>query len=71
LLDILDLSTVEAGRMELELADFSPPTALDNALTLVRERAARRGITLQATLDPQLGDVKADERKVKQVVLNL
>src|SRR5262252_2370454 len=57
--------------MELELNDFRLPTALDNALTLVRERATRRGITLQATVDPRLGDVRADERKIKQVVLNL
>jgi signal transduction histidine kinase len=69
--DILDLSKIEAGRMELELTDFHLPTALDNALILVRERAARRGITLQATVDPRLGDVRADERKIKQVVLNL
>jgi signal transduction histidine kinase len=69
--DILDLSKVEAGRMELELADFHLPTALDNALTLVRERASHRGITLKATIDPRLGDVRADERKIKQVVLNL
>jgi signal transduction histidine kinase len=40
--DILDLSKIEAGRMELELTDFDLPTAIDNALTLVRERAARR-----------------------------
>ena len=39
--DILDLSKIEAGRMELELSDFHLPTALDNALTLVRERAGR------------------------------
>src|SRR5262249_13728174 len=69
--DILDLSNIEAGRMELELPDFHLPTAIDNALTLVRERATRRGIALQATVDARLGDVRADERKVKQVVLNL
>src|SRR5262249_24579718 len=40
--DILDLSKIEAGRMELELTDFHLPTALDSALTLVRERAGRR-----------------------------
>jgi two-component system, NtrC family, sensor kinase len=40
--DILDLSKIEAGRMELELSDFHLPTALDSALTLVRERAGRR-----------------------------
>jgi len=69
--DILDLSKIEAGRMELELADFHLPTALDNALTLVRERAGRRSITLQMSVDERLGEVRADERKVRQVVLNL
>src|SRR5262249_15277906 len=69
--DILDLSKVEAGRMELELAEFHFPTAIDNTLTLVRERATRRGLVLQATIDPRLGNVRADERKIKQVVLNL
>src|SRR5262249_5384132 len=45
--DILDLSKIEAGRMELELSEFHLATALDSALTLVRERAGRRGVTLQ------------------------
>ena len=45
--DILDLSKIEAGRMELEPADFDLPGAIDNTLTLVRERAQRRGITLE------------------------
>ena len=47
------------------------PQALDNALILVRERAGRRSITLQATVDERLGEVRADERKIRQVVLNL
>jgi signal transduction histidine kinase len=69
--DILDLSKIEAGRMELELTDFDLPTALDNALTLVRERAERRSITLQMNVDERLGEVRADERKIRQVALNL
>src|SRR5438445_85863 len=69
--DILDLSKIEGGRIELELTDFDLPTALDNALTLVRERAGRRSIALQSAVDPRLGQVRADERKVRQVVLNL
>jgi signal transduction histidine kinase len=69
--DILDLSKIEAGRMELELTDFDLPTAIDNALTLVRERAARRGISLEKSIDERLGQVRADERKVRQIVLNL
>jgi two-component system, NtrC family, sensor kinase len=69
--DILDLSKIEAGRMELELSDFHLPTALDSALTLVRERAGRRGIALHLSVDERLGQMRADERKVRQVVLNL
>ena len=69
--DILDLAKVEAGRLELELGRFHLPTALDNALTLVRGRAMRREITLTQTVDERLGDIVADERKVKQILVNL
>jgi signal transduction histidine kinase len=69
--DILDLSKIEAGKMELELADFDLPTAIDNAMILMRERAGRRGIALERTLDERLSAIRADERKVKQVLLNL
>ena len=69
--DILDLSKIEAGRMELELSDFDLPGTIENTLTLVRERAVRRGITLGRTVDERLGMIRADERKVKQVLLNL
>jgi signal transduction histidine kinase/putative methionine-R-sulfoxide reductase with GAF domain len=69
--DILDLSKIEAGRMELELTDFDLLTALDNAVMLVRERAGRRAIALQMTVDAGLGQIQGDERKIRQVVLNL
>jgi GAF domain-containing protein len=69
--DILDLSKIEAGRMELELADFDLPTAIENALMLVRERAGRRSIAVHTNIDGRLGQIQADERKVRQVVLNL
>jgi signal transduction histidine kinase len=69
--DVLDLSKIEAGRMELELNDFDLPDAIENTLTLVRERAMRRRIDLQVSIDEHLGVVCADERKVKQVLLNL
>jgi signal transduction histidine kinase len=69
--DILDLSKIEAGRMELEPADFDLPNAIESALILVRERATRRGITLGNTVDQRLGTICGDERKVKQVLLNV
>jgi signal transduction histidine kinase len=69
--DILDLSKVEAGRMELELSEFSLPQALENGLTMIRERASRHAINLTLDLDSELDLVEADERKIKQMVFNL
>jgi signal transduction histidine kinase len=69
--DILDLAKIEAGRMELEPTDFHLPQAIDNALVLVRERAIRRGIALEPWIDPRLGQIRGDERKIKQVLVNL
>jgi signal transduction histidine kinase len=69
--DILDLSKVEAGRMELELSRFSLSEALQAVVLMVRERAAGRGIALTSDIGPDIDLVEADERKIKQVVLNL
>ena len=69
--DILDLSKIEAGQMELQVTTFHVPTALSNAMTLVRERAQRHGISLALQVDERVGEFSADERKFKQVMLNL
>ena len=69
--DILDLSKIEAGRMELDLGDFDAAQALANAMVLVRERAQTHGIGLSLEADPGIGDIRADERKFKQILLNL
>ncbi len=69
--EILDLSKVEAGRMELELTTFDLPLAIENARTFVRERATKHGINLDVNIDKRLGDFKGDERKIKQILLNL
>jgi signal transduction histidine kinase len=69
--DILDLSKIEAGHMELDLEDFDAPAALGNAMSLVRERAQRHGITLVIAVDPTVGEIQADQRKFKQILLNL
>jgi signal transduction histidine kinase len=69
--DILDLSKIEAGRMDLELSTFDLPSALSNAMTLVRERAQRHAIQLSLDVDQRLGSFEADERKFKQIVVNL
>ena len=69
--DILDLSKIEAGRMELELASFDLRELLDAAMTLVRERASHHGLTLELDVDDNLAEWVGDERKVKQVAINL
>src|SRR5678810_652409 len=68
---IRDSSKVEAGRMELELAPFDLPLAIDNARTFVRERAVKHGISLDLNIDDRLGEYLGDERKIKQILLNL
>jgi signal transduction histidine kinase/ActR/RegA family two-component response regulator len=71
LTEILDLSKVEAGHMELESVTFSIREALEYALSMMRERAARHDIGLTLEVDPSVGLVEADELRFKQVVLNL
>jgi signal transduction histidine kinase len=55
----------------MELTDFDLSATLDNALTLVRERAGRHGIALHMSVDERLAQVRADERKIRQILLNL
>ncbi|MDM0013965.1 ATP-binding protein [Variovorax sp. J22P168] len=69
--DVLDLSKIEAGRMELDLSCFDLGLLLDNALTLVRERAQRNALALSLEVGDGLEAWVADARKVKQVVVNL
>jgi signal transduction histidine kinase len=69
--DILDLSKIEAGRMELDVARFDLREAMANAMTLVRGRAERHGIRLESDVAPEVAGYDGDERKFKQIVLNL
>jgi len=69
--DILDLSKIEAGRMDLEVSTFALRDALESGLMIVRNRAARHGIQLSTTVASDVGTIEADERKVKQILYNL
>ena len=69
--EILDLSKVEAGKMELECSTFDLHAMLDHAVSMLRERAGARGVELSVHVDPDLDEVYADELRLKQVVLNL
>jgi signal transduction histidine kinase len=69
--DILDLAKVEAGRMELQPSTFELPELLENAASMVRERATRQGIGLTVATEGSVGVMEGDERKVKQILFNL
>ncbi len=69
--DILDLSKVEAGKMELHIERFAVPDLLEEAIGTVSAQAAARDVTLTTSLAPEVGLFPADPRKVKQILFNL
>ena len=69
--EILDLSKVEAGQMELEFTSLDVPAALEYAASMLRERATAHSIDLRIELGRSVDAVEADELRFKQVVLNL
>ena len=69
--DVLDLSKVEAGRLELQPGHFGLRSLMESSVTIVRERASRKSIDLQVEPPAEEVIVEADERKVKQIVYNL
>jgi signal transduction histidine kinase/CheY-like chemotaxis protein len=69
--EILDLSKVEAGQMELDLDAVSIPELIEHGLAMVRERAVGHGISLAFKVDAEVDTAVADELKLKQVIVNL
>jgi signal transduction histidine kinase len=69
--DILDIARVESGRMELELGEVDLKELLESSLTIVREEAGKKGIGVSTSLGELPSCVRADERKLRQVVYNL
>jgi signal transduction histidine kinase len=69
--DVLDLSKVEAGQVELELAPFSLREALESGVVMVRERATQDGVHVEFAPSPGVDVVNGDERRVRQVIFNL
>jgi signal transduction histidine kinase len=69
--DVLDLSKVEAGQVQLDVATFSLREALERGVVMLRERAAKGGIALSLEPAPDLDLVEGDERRLNQVIFNL
>ena len=69
--DILDISKIETGKLELNEEDFSLVPAIESSVRLVKERADSRDISVAIQAADGLPDLRADKRKVKQIVINL
>ncbi|MDP2280034.1 MAG: GAF domain-containing protein, partial [Nitrospirota bacterium] len=69
--DILDLSKVEAGKMELELSEFNLEELIDGSLVMFKEKAMKHNIKVKAEVEEGIGNIIADERKIKQTIFNL
>lgn len=68
---LLDLATIDAGEMQLELTDTDPNHAIDAAIDNVRHTAARVQLTLDIAVADDLGTLRADEKRLTQVLTNL
>jgi signal transduction histidine kinase len=69
--DILDLSKIEAGHAELHLAPLDPSAALRDAISMIQVAANRKRIEVRTASGPADVLVSADERKLRQILLNL
>ena len=69
--DILDLSKIEAGRMEIYLEPVSVPALADEVRTLTAPLASANGNRVEVTIDPAIGSIQTDVTKLKQSLLNL
>lgn len=69
--EILDLSKIEAGKMDLECSAFSVKSFIENSLLFVKERALEHNISISVKVEDTIDTIQADERRLKQVLVNL
>lgn len=69
--DILDLSKAESGHMDLDDSFVEPESAIQGAVRLVHERARNNGLELEVDIPADIPLIRCDERRVKQILLNL
>ena len=69
--DVLDLSKVEAGKLELQLSNVNLKMILENSLNMVTEKAMKHRIQLSTHINGIPETIRADERKLKQIIYNL
>ncbi len=70
--DVLDLSKLQAGRMEFEVIEFSPKALVEAAAAVIRTNAKNKGLVINVDIDPRLPPaLRGDAARIRQVLLNL
>lgn len=69
--DVLDLTKIEAGKIDLQHTEFFYPEVLEASFTMIKEKAVKHMIELELTVADDVGYINADLRRVKQIVYNL
>jgi len=69
--EVLDLSKIEAGKMDLKLVSFQPRQVILSAIEIIKHAMTERGITLHESLIEEIPDVIADSARLKKVLINL
>jgi len=69
--DVLDISKIEAGQLEIRRAPFDMRSAIENAMKLVLPQAQKKGLSLAAVIGANVGEIVSDERRVEQILINL
>jgi signal transduction histidine kinase len=69
--DVLDLSKIEAGQLEVRADPFHVPTSIERVVATMRPLAERKGLTLSATVQAEVGTMVSDHRRLEQILINL
>lgn len=69
--EVLDLSKIEAGQMDIKLASFQPKQVILSAIEIIKHAMAERGITLHENFINEIPDIVADRARLKQALINL
>lgn len=69
--DILDLTKIEAGKMDILIEEVNVPQAIEETINLVKVTAERRNVVINRDLDPKLNIIEADKKRFRQILFNL
>lgn len=69
--DILDLSKIESGKLELQISDVSVRSICDGSLTFIQQMALKKNICLSTHIGSNLDTIQVDDRRLRQVLINL